>query len=147
MAFHKTLCMDCVGNHDAYKDITYTMGWIYIHALHAGHAMLAIIADTFLGENMLLTHVAGNTLVYLELFVSWIPMQILDGGSQNPLTIIIIIESISQLKMYVLSCTWIHAVYLYECDIWICVHWVHMYAMIVYVCVVCISMKCMQMYL
>ena len=126
MAFHKTLCMDCVGNDDAYKDTTYTMGWIYIHALHAGHAMLAIIADTFIVANMMLTHVAGNTLVYLELFVSWIPMQVLDGGSQNPLTIIIIIESISQLKMYVcyvhgfLQYTCMNVIFEYVCIGYIC---------------------------
>ena len=80
----------------AFKDITYTMGWIYMLALHAGHAMPAIIADTFIVANMLLTCVAGNTLLYLKLFVLWVPMQILDGGSKYSSTIIITIKSSRQ---------------------------------------------------
>ena len=41
-------------------DITYTMEWIYMLPLHINNGMLAIIAEAFIVESMLLIHVLGR---------------------------------------------------------------------------------------
>ena len=56
---NKILCTYCVVHIDVYKNITYTMKWMYMLALHASNVILAISAEIFFVASMLLICVAG----------------------------------------------------------------------------------------
>ena len=82
MASHKIFCINCVQHLDAFQNITYTMEWIYMLALHASDVMLAIIATGFIMASMLLTCVAGRYYgIHRNFCVYRDPMLALDGRS------------------------------------------------------------------
>ena len=65
-------------------------------------------------------------MVYIENFVLWRLMPVLDGGSQNSYTIIISIRSISQLGTYGcdvhvrVQCVCMDVTFAYVCNGYIC---------------------------
>ena len=96
MTFQKILCIDFVGHLDAYKNITYTMEWIYILALHASNDMLVRIARTFIMASMLLTWLAERyygvhrpssfSIVHQMMmlqggWVGWMDVRMMGGGA------------------------------------------------------------------
>jgi hypothetical protein len=60
VAIHKILCIDSATHHDPFKNKMYIVGWIYMLPLHASNGILAIFADAFIVESMLLIRVPGR---------------------------------------------------------------------------------------